>query len=202
MIAGAAELGLIACTTCGQLCRGAGAGRCPRCGVRLRARKPDSLRRTTALLLASMALFLPANLLPVMTTVTLTRTHSETIMSGVVLLWQKGSWPLALLVFVASIVVPGLKILALGVLLVSTRRGWAWRPRGRTRLYRLLELVGRWSMLDIFVMALLAALVHSRLAGVEIERGALAFAAVVALTMLASLSFDPRLIWDRRRPRD
>jgi paraquat-inducible protein A len=194
----AARLGLASCQTCGLLVRLAADPGCPRCATRIQVRKPDSLRRTTAHLIAAAALFVPANVLPVMTTRTLMRSHGDTILSGVVVLWRAGSWPLALLVFVASIVVPGLKILALTLLVITTHRGSTWRREERTRLYRLLELVGRWSMLDVFVMGLLAALVHSTLAGVEINPGAGAFAAVVVLTMLASLSFDPRLIWDDR----
>jgi paraquat-inducible protein A len=192
----AARLGLGSCQTCGLLVRLAGQGGCPRCGTRIQVRKPDSLRRTTAYLMGAGVLFVPANVLPVMTTRTLMRAHGDTILSGVVVLWRAGSWPLAVLVFVASVVVPGLKILALTLLVATTHRRSAWRREERTRLYRLLELVGRWSMLDVFVMALLAALVHSTVAGVEINPGAGAFAAVVVLTMLASLSFDPRLIWD------
>jgi paraquat-inducible protein A len=146
-------------------------------------------------------LFLPANLLPVMTTVTPLRSRSDTIASGVVVLWDEGSWGLSIIVFTASILIPGLKILALALLLVSTARGWSWRRRARTVLYRVVERVGRWSMLDIFVMAVLAAMLRTRMAGVQIEPGALAFAAVVVLTMLASASFDPRLIWDRKEDR-
>jgi paraquat-inducible protein A len=160
-------------------------------------RARDSLAPTGAFLIAAAILFVPANLLPVMTTRTLARAHSDTILSGVVALWRAGSWPLSLLVFVASIVVPALKILALALLAVSTQARSTWRRGERTRLYRLIESIGRWSMLDVFVMALLAALVRSQVAGVEIHPGALAFAAVVVLTMLASLSFDPRLIWAR-----
>lgn len=152
---------------------------------------------SSALLIAAAILFVPANLLPVMTTRTLLSAHSDTILSGVVGLWRAGSWPLSLLVFVASIVVPALKILALAVLALSTQARSTWRRGERTRLFRLIESIGRWSMLDIFVMALLAALVRSQVAGVEIHAGALAFAAVVVLTMLSSLSFDPRLIWAR-----
>jgi paraquat-inducible protein A len=162
-------------------------------------RARDSLARSGAFLIAAAILFVPANLLPVMTTHTLLRAHSDTILSGVVALWRDGSWPLSTLVFVASIVVPGLKILALAVLTVSTHAGSAWRRGERARLYRLIESIGRWSMLDVFVMALLAALVHSQVAGVEIHTGARAFASVVVLTMLSSISFDPRLIWAREK---
>lgn len=199
----AASLGLVSCRTCGLLSNLGAPARgdrvhasCPRCGGRLLGRKPNSLARTTAFLAAAALLFVPANLLPMMNTSTLLRQHSDTIMSGVVALWSGGSWALALLVFVASIVVPGLKIVAFTLLVATTRRRSTWRQLERTRLYRLMELIGRWSMLDVFVMALLAALVRSRVASVRIEPGAVAFAGVVVFTMLASVSFDPRLIWD------
>jgi paraquat-inducible protein A len=194
----AAEAGLIACPTCRLLSRPGDEGRqaCPRCGSELTARKPRSLARTTAFLVAAVAMFLPANLLPVLTTRSVLSSRSDTIMSGVVELWHTGSWPLAVLVFVASIVVPGLKILALSLLVVSSARRSTWRAQERTRLYRMLEWIGRWSMLDILVMSLLAALLRSPAASVQVEPGALAFAAVVVLTMLSSASFDPRLIWD------
>ena len=197
----AARLGLVCCRACALLSRTDGQGTdsvCPRCGARLRGRKRNSLGRTTALLIAAALLFIPANLLPVMTTSTPVRSHSDTILSGVVTLWMAGSWPLSIVVFAASIVLPGLKILALTLLVVSTRLRWAWRRGERTRLYRLVERAGRWSMLDIFVMALLAALLRSRVASVEINAGAVAFASVVVLTMLSSMTFDPRLIWDRK----
>lgn len=161
----------------------------------------ESLIRTAAFLIAAAILYLPANLLPVMTTNTLSSSHAETILSGVVTLWRAGSWALSLLVFGASIVVPTLKIAALSFLVISSWRGSTrWRQQ-RTWLYRWVELVGRWSMLDVFVMAVLAALVHSRLAGVEINAGAIGFAAVVVLTMLASRNFDPRLIWNTKGTR-
>jgi paraquat-inducible protein A len=198
----AARLGLISCPSCRLVSRATEGSLCPRCGTILHRRKPQSLRRTTAYLVAAAILFVPANLIPVMTTRTLLNRQSDTIMSGVVALWTSANWPLSILVFVASIVVPALKVLALGILVVTTSAGSSWRRAERTRLYRLVELVGRWSMLDIFVMALLAALVRSSTVGVEIEAGALVFAAVVVLTMLASLSFDPRLIWDRGDSRE
>lgn len=202
MPATAASLGLRACLVCGMLCRApaddARPLQCPRCLAPLHSRKPASLQRTWAYLIAALALYVPANLLPVMHSTSLFRTQSNTIMSGVVELWTTGSWPLALLVFVASIVVPGLKIVSLGLLAVSVRYGRFWDPGQRTRLYRLVEFVGRWSMLDIFAVALTVAMVQSPgFATVQAQPGALAFGAVVVLTMLASMSFDPRLIWDR-----
>ena len=205
----AGELGLIACTVCGQVCRnvpgdprldGDGvddAMACPRCGATLRRRKPDSYMRTWALLIAAFILYIPANVLPIMRTASLNDVDDNTIISGVVELWVKGSPNLAIIVFTASIVVPVLKFLALGTLLVSSQRGSGWARVQRAKLYRLVELVGYWSMLDVFVVALLTALVRfSVLSLVEPLPGVIFFGLTVVLTMLASMSFDPRLIWD------
>lgn len=196
----AASQGLLACHACGQLSRLApahGESRCPRCHAALHARKVDSLHRTWALLLAAAILYIPANLLPIMETRSLFGQQEDTIMSGIVYLWLSGSAGLALVVFVASILVPLLKLLALTLLAASVSLAPRWRPHQRARLYRLVEAVGRWSMLDIFVVALLAALVQIQsLASITAGPGAAAFGAVVVLTMLAAMSFDPRLIWD------
>jgi paraquat-inducible protein A len=196
----AARLGLLVCHTCGLLSRPSGAGHdlaCARCGAGLHARKPDSISRAWALLLAAYVLYIPANVLPVMETGSMFGAQRDTIMSGVVYLWTSGSWPLALIIFIASIVVPGAKMAALTMLLVSVQRRSTWRPQERTRLYRVVELVGRWSMVDIYVAAILAALVQFKaLATIQAGPGAIAFGAVVVLTMFAAESFDPRLIWD------
>lgn len=196
----AARQGLMACHACGQVCRAVTAGttcHCPRCGAVVHLRKSDSLNRTWALLAAAYILYIPANLLPIMETRSLFGVQEDTIMSGIVYLWLSGSAGLALVVFVASIMVPMLKLLALTLLAASVHFRPTWRPRQRTRLFRLIEAVGRWSMLDIFVVALLAALVQIKsLASIMAGPGAAAFGAVVVLTMLASMSFDPRLIWD------
>lgn len=201
-------MGLASCDRCGLVSRvprpsrtgRTGNALCPRCRSQLQFRKSDSLQRTSAFLMAAALLFVPANLLPVMTTRTLLKEQRDTIVSGVISLWHAGSWPLAVLVFAASVVVPVLKISALAVLVISTARQSRWHPRARTRLYRWVDRVGRWSMLDVFVMALLAALVRSRMASVEIHAGAIAFGLVVVMTMLASQSFDPRLMWDQHAP--
>jgi paraquat-inducible protein A len=195
----AAAAGLILCPTCEQLARQlpGSAHRCPRCGQRIHVRKPDSVARTTAYLIAAIILYIPANLLPIMHTTTLVGGEDDTIISGVIVLLKTGSWPLAGLVFFASIMVPMLKLIALTVLVLSVHRSWTSPPQGRLRLYRLVELIGRWSLLDIYVLTLLVALVQLHaLATVEPRPGALAFAAVVVLTLVAARSFDPRLLWD------
>ncbi|WP_109477964.1 paraquat-inducible protein A [Paraburkholderia sp. C35] len=173
---------------------------CPRCGAHLHLRKPDSLARTWAYLIAAVILYIPANLLPVMDTSSLFGAQKDTIMSGVVYLWTSGSWPLAVLVFIASIAVPMLKILAIGFLATSANLRSNWQPDQRARIYRIVELVGRWSMLDIYVIAVLTALVQfNALATVRAGPASIAFGAVVVLTMFAALSFDPRLTWDARK---
>jgi paraquat-inducible protein A len=196
----AARRGLLACHVCklvSRADRSLEAECCPRCGARLHLRKPDSIARSWAFLLAAMILYIPANLLPMTYINTLFGEEIDTIMSGVVILWTSGSWPLAVVVFVASIMVPMLKIMALMFLLVSVQLRLSWQPIQRTRLYRLLELVGRWSMLDIYVITFLVALVQLRaLATIRAGPAAVCFGAVVVLTMCATMSFDPRLIWD------
>jgi paraquat-inducible protein A len=186
---------LAGCPTCTLVT--AGARRCPRCGGRIAARKPGSVRATAALLIAAAILYVPANVLPVMTYVTLGRGTPTTIMNGVVELAGSGMWPLALLVFFASITVPAIKLGGLGYLLLSTRRRAATRLRARTRLYRVIEGIGRWSMIDVFVVSILSGLVRlGLLASVTPGPGAIAFCAVVILTMSAAMTFDPRLMWD------
>jgi paraquat-inducible protein A len=177
---------------------------CPRCQSALHWRKPGGIGRTWAFLIAAMALYVPANTLPIMLTSSLFGSQDDTIMSGVLFLWEDGSWYLALIVFVASILVPLAKIIGLVVLLLSVQLGWDWRPVERARLYRLVESIGRWSMLDIFVVALLVTVVQlTALASVRAGPAALAFGAVVVLTMAAAQSFDPRLIWDPvKEPRE
>jgi paraquat-inducible protein A len=187
------------CHTCGLLVRprSGGACVCPRCGQTLHWRKPDSLARTWAFLVAAAILYLPANLLPVMATTSFGETNTDTIMSGVIYFFRTGSWLIALIIFVASICVPLVKIVVLTGLLISVQRRSNWRPRERTRLYRVTEVIGRWSMVDVFAVTVLVALVRmGGLATVEAEVGVVFFASVVVLTMFAAMSFDPRLIWD------
>jgi paraquat-inducible protein A len=206
MMTSAASLGLCACDTCRLVSRAPASdgALCPRCGTRLHFRRPGSIGRTWACLIAAMALYVPANTLPIMLTSSLFGSQDDTIISGVLFLWEDGSWYLALIVFVASILVPLGKIIGLVVLLLSVQLGAGWRPEPRARLYRLIESVGRWSMLDIFVVALLVTVVQlTALASVRAGPAALAFGAVVVLTMAAAQSFDPRLIWDPvKEPRE
>jgi len=200
-VATAAPLGLVSCHHCGWL--GARAERCPRCGARLHVRKPDSLGRTAALLAAAMILYLPANLLPMMETRSLFNHTHDTILSGVVYFWTTGSAGLAVLIFAFSILIPILKMAALATLVISVRRGGGRSRRQRMILFRVIEFVGRWSMLDVFVVALMVGLVRfGALAVVEAGPAAAAFGAVVVLTMLAAFSFDPRLIWDKDEGKD
>lgn len=199
----AMERGLIPCHACGMVSRpapSAGVAHCLRCNARLHLRIPNSASRCWAFLIAGYILYLPANLLPIMYTGTLSGIRRDTIMSGIVYLWESGSWGIAVIVFIASIVVPLLKLGALTFLLISVRGRSPWPQRERTMLYRLLKLVGRWSMLDIFVAAILTKLVQFRfLATVEVGPAALPFGAVVVLTMIAVMQFDPRLIWDSKQ---
>lgn len=194
----AANLGFVLCHACHLLVRAKGLHQnCPRCGARLHLRKPESLARTWALMLTAYILYIPANLLPVMSLTMSGKGEADTIMSGVKALFLEGMWPLALLVFFASITVPVLKLLVLTYLLLSVQFKSKWRPRERTVLYRITESIGRWSMIDIFVIAILVALVKlGSLATIEAGAGAVAFGGVVVSTMFAAMSFDPRLIWD------
>jgi paraquat-inducible protein A len=192
--------GLLGCECCGLVSAFAAApeaARCPRCGFALHARKPLSLQRTSAYLMAAVALYVPANTLPIMSTSSvITGRESHTILGGILELWHTGSWDLALIVFIASIAVPILKIAALALLVVTAHRRSHWRQAERASLYRLIETVGHWSMLDVFVVVLLVGMVRfGAFATVEPAAGLLAFGAVVVLTMLASASFDPRLTW-------
>ena len=192
----ARSLGLARCHDCSLLVD-ARQPVCPRCGARLHLRKPDSLGRTTALVLAALVLYLPANLLPITVTTAIGTRQADTILSGVIYFMQTGSWEIAAVIFIASVFVPLAKLVILVLLLVSVRFRWRWRPRDRTVLYRLTELVGRWSMVDIYVVTILVALVRlGAVATIEAGPAAVYFAAVVVLTMFAAESFDPRLIWD------
>lgn len=196
----AMQQGLQSCEVCGLLSRpvpGQEEGHCPRCNEELAFRKPASLQRTWAFLIAAAICYIPANLLPVLTTTTSAGAESDTILQGVVLLWSPTGWPLSLIVLIASIMIPIGKIVALAYLLISVQRGSIENNLQRVRLYRMVKFIGRWSMVDVFVDTFTAALVQLQpLMAVEPASGLVFFAGVVVLTMFAAESFDPRLIWD------
>jgi paraquat-inducible protein A len=202
----ARNVSLISCHSCHQLSKAMSADKdgaifCPRCGARLHSRKPNSIARTWALVIAAFIFYIPANVLPITTVISLGKAQSDTIMSGVIYFVKSGSWPIALVIFVASVFVPLLKLFLLTFLLISVQRKSRWRPKDRTRLYRITEAVGRWSMVDIYVVTILVALVKlGSLATIEAGPGAVFFAGVVVVTMFAAMSFDPRLIWDTQEP--
>lgn len=194
------QRGLQSCEGCGLLSRptpGADDGRCPRCDEQLEFRKRASIQRTWAYVIAAAICYVPANVLPVLTTTTAAGAESDTIMQGVVLLWSPTGWPLSIIVLIASIIIPSAKILALAYLLITAQRGSAANNEQRVRLYRMVAFVGRWSMVDVFVDTFTAALIQLQpLMSVEPGPGLIFFAAVVVLTRLAVEAFDPRLIWD------
>jgi len=186
------------CHHCGTVWEGAREDdQCEVCHSPLHVRKIDSLNRTWAFLIAACIMYIPANLMPVMTTTTLLDEQRDTIMSGIIYFWVDGSWELAIVVFIASFLVPLFKLVSLIILTVSARRRSSWQRLQRAKLYRVVETIGRWSMLDVFVVSLLTGLVQIEgFAKITAGIGVAAFGSVVVLTMLASLSFDPRLIWD------
>ena len=196
--------GAVGCETCTMVnFPNGGHARCLRCDSALHARKPNSVARTWALLIAAAVLYIPANYYPVLTVVQLGAGSPSTILGGVEELISSGMYPLAALVFLASIAVPMLKLVGLVLMLVATQTGRVTRLRDRTRLYYLVCWIGRWSMIDIFMESLLGALVRfGTLVTIEPGIGALAFCGVVILTMLAAESFDPRLMWDAAEQRD
>lgn len=194
---------LLGCESCGLVAvdlTGAGAEEplqhCRRCGHALRAQKPFAVQRTWACVVAAAVLYVPANVLPIMVTTNALQREEHTLLGGIRDLWIEGSWMLSIIVFIASIAVPVFKIGVLGLLAWTVQRAPDWRRLERARLYRLIETVGHWSMLDVFVVILLAATVRfGPLASVEPGSALLSFAAVVVLTLFATWSFDPRLIW-------
>lgn len=198
----AAECGLVACPACGTITRAflqatVKPPRCQLCFARLYSRKPMSLQRSWAWLFAGIIAYIPANLYPIMFTTVFGDSQPNTIIGGILVLLELKSYPVALVVFVASVVVPVLKFMAVAYLLISIQHKFAHSRFERTRLFRLTEFIGRWSMIDVFVVAILAALVQIRsVALIEPGLGATAFGASVICTMLAALALDPRLIWD------
>lgn len=196
-IRSAAEQGLASCHLCGKVSPVA-LGHCPRCHSPLHLRKPHSLERTWAFLVASIALYFPANLMPIMSVGGVGGTSYDTIMSGVLNFWKKGDHLVAVIIFSASILIPILKMLALAWLCLAASGKARTSPKNLTRLYHVTELVGRWSMVDVFVVAILVALVQVGAITTVLSGPAIvSFAAVVILTMFAAMSFDPRLLWDR-----
>ena len=192
----AAAQGLASCHICLKVAP-ADERTCPRCGAALHLRIPNSLQRTVALLLTATVLYIPANLLPIMNTAQLGTETESTILGGVILLWEMNSYPVATIIFVASVVVPVAKLLVLSWLCWSVLRRHRTSELQRTNLYRITEFIGRWSMVDVFVVTVLVALIH--LGGImRVTPGlaSLAFGVMVMVTMLAAETFDPRLIWD------
>jgi paraquat-inducible protein A len=197
----ASELNLCLCHSCGMACDMTHEPHeCERCGAPLHRRKTNSLARTWAYMFTALAFYVPANLLPVMNTKMVGNGADSTIMSGVLEFWEAGAWDIALIIFIASIAVPGIKFVALTLLLVTVQRDSDWARKERSKLYRFVEVIGYWSMLDVIVVALVASLVKFQaLADIEPRPGILFFGLVVVFTMLSAMSFDPRLIWDNER---
>jgi paraquat-inducible protein A len=190
--------GAIGCETCGLVSYlGPAHSRCPRCDSALHPRRPDSIQRTWALVIAAAILYIPANYFPVLSVVQLGAGQPSTIIGGVEELVSARQYPLAALVFFASIAVPVLKLVGLSIMMIATQTGRAGWLRDRTRLYHIVRFIGRWSMIDIFMESLLGALVtFGAVITIQPGVGALAFCAVVILTMFAAETFDPRLMWD------
>lgn len=195
----AIELGLTGCSCCAKV-QPASRVRCQRCRARLHSRKVNSQQRTLALLLASVVCYIPANVLPVMYSTQLGQQSGKTILGGVVFLWQLGSEPIAAIIFIASVFVPLAKLLALIWLYWCVQTASVGLAREQTLVYRIVEFVGRWSMVDVFVVAILASLLQmGKLMSIDAGPAALPFAALVVSTMVAAHSFDTRLLWDKQR---
>lgn len=197
----ARELGVVACHDCEAVCDDVATASkpatCPRCGNNLHRRHPDSIRKSSAYLIAALILYIPANLYPVMYTTFLGSGFASTIMGGIIDFWNSGSYGIALVIFIASIAVPCVKFAIMGVLLITCQRKSKWARKERTTLYRVVEMVGYWSFLDVLVVAIVASLVEFHaLSETQPRVGILFFGAVVILTMLSAMSFDARLIWD------
>jgi len=191
--------GMASCTVCRKVSP-IDVGTCPRCGSPLHLRRPHSLARTWSLLFSAAALYVPANVLPIMTVTGLQGLQKNTILSGVVTFWKMGAYPVAVVIFVASVLIPILKVLALIWLCLAADGRTTASPRALSRIYHVTELLGRWSMVDVFVVAILACLVRmGALMTITPGPAALSFCGMVILTMLAAMSFDPRLIWDAHR---
>jgi len=201
------QLGLVACHDCGLVCGAdpsthpnadpASRPHCPRCGAALHRRRPDSIARTWAFLVAALIMYIPANLYPVMNTTLLGKGAESTILNGVIEFWKSGAYGIALVIFIASVAVPCTKFLVLAILLVMAQRRSARAVRERAKLYRMIEFIGYWSMLDVMVVGVTSAAIKFGAVGdAEPRIGILYFGLVVILTMLAAMNFDPRLNWD------
>jgi len=193
------EAGLVLCTECHTTHQYVPDSlmQCTRCGAELYQRKPDSLNRTWALLIASIILFIPANMLTIMNVIHFGKDDPSTIIGGVILLMQLGSYSVAFVVFIASIVVPIFKMIGILMILLSLKYAINITDKQRIKMFRFIEFIGRWSMLDIFVISILAALVNiTGIAVITAGSAATAFGGVVVLTILAAKSFDTRLLWD------
>lgn len=192
----AKQLNLVSCHVCSQLSP-ATEHLCPRCMAPLHLRKVNSIQRSWALLFTAAMLYIPAMIYPVTTIYVLGQVEDSTLLGSIIHFYESGSWPIAMVIFVASVAVPIMKILGLGYLLVCVQQKTHKNRLQQTRLYRMVEFVGRWSMIDVFVVAILVALVHI---GIFIDiipgLGIMAFTGVVVVTMFAAMQFDPRLIWD------
>ncbi len=196
------ELGLVGCHVCEKVSH-VSLGRCPRCGSPLHLRKPDSIARTLALVVAAAIMYVPANLLPILSTRELGITTESTIVAGMVQFWSTGAYPIAIVIFTASIMIPLLKIVALLWLCAAAKGLVPHSARVLGKVYWITELLGRWSMVDIFVVAILVAMVQlGNYMVITPGPGALAFAGVVMLTMFAAMSFDPKLLWDQLERED
>lgn len=191
------------CQVCRLLSQEVSTTHCSRCHAPLHFRKPDSLARTWALVLTAIILLVPANTIPIMDVMSFGKHDPSTILSGIIKLWRDQQFLIATIVFVASFCVPLFKLGALLMLLFAAHNVFPSTPVRWTKLYRFLEFIGRWSMLDIFVVTLMVAVVQlGNVSRVIAGGGSFAFTLVVIVTMLASSSFDPRLLWDKEKARD
>lgn len=199
MLASARDQNKVGCHTCSRV-NPLKATHCQRCNSPLHSRRHDSVQRCLAFSLASIIVYIPANVWPIMTVTNLGRTEESTILGGVATFWEMKAYPVAITIFIASVMIPALKLLALGWLCALSSGLIRTNPRRATRIYWLTELVGRWSMVDVFVVAILVALVQlGNIMSIAPGTAAVSFGLMVILTMLAALSFDPRVIWDNAR---
>ena len=192
----AREMGLVTCTGCASVWP-AEETRCGRCGGHLVSRQPNSLQWVWAFWITGLLCYVPANMYPMLVTSTLAGTEANTIVGGAIEIAAHGEIPIAAIVLIASVVIPVAKFLAIAYLAISVQRGSESRMHSRQHLYEVVEFIGRWSMIDVFVVAVLSALVQlSVVASIHPGPAALTFALSVIFTMLSARSFDTRLIWD------